>query len=255
MDELKQTAKGENISQTTLIVQGDYNVGINREEVIGLIESYCPNREEVNEIIDIVHKIINDIPSESWQKPNKRIFVPAIQQLSYSLDDEILKAAYKNLLASSMDAEKSSTIHPSFIEVLSQLSPDEVKIINSLPRTPLSYHPLINLRMKIGNMDGLGYIQVKYFSDIGYDVCEHPENICFYLENLERLKLIDIPQTIHLNDEKVYTPLKEHPAILAVMEKNKSTETLKITYEFDEKCFCLTQYGINFIQSCTYNSI
>lgn len=108
MDELKQSAKGENITQNSITLQ-NYQTGINREEVIDLIKLYCPNRES---LINIVHEVINDISQERQQMPHKRIFIPVIQQLSYSNEEGILKEAYKNLLKASMDIERSSIIHP-----------------------------------------------------------------------------------------------------------------------------------------------
>ena len=248
MDEIKQSAKGENINQNTIIVQGDYHVGINRDGVIELIKSFgYVNKDE---IIDIVQDAIEHIPEGQREMPDKRIFVPAIQQLSYSTDDDILKNAYKNLLSSSMHSVKKINMHPSFITIISQLNSDEIKLLNSLPCTSLVMNPVINMRMKIGEKKGLGITQVKYFSDIGYGVCEYPEKICVYLENLERLNLIEIPNYRTLTDKSEYEKLKNHPAILAIKNKNFSTDSFKITYEFDEMYFNLTTFGQNFIECC-----
>ncbi len=248
MDEIKQTAKGDNITQSTIVVQGDYVCGLNREEVVELIQSYgYVNKDE---IISIVHEAIEKVPEKQRIAPNKRIFVPLIQQLSYSMDEDILKDTYMKLLSASMDSTKSSKVHPSFINILSQLNADEIKVLNKLPPTIRIPKPLINLRMKWQKNSGLGLTQVKYFSDIGYGICDFPWNIGVYLENLERLKLIDIPMGKTLTNKDSYEKLKHHPDILAVMAQNQSTDEIEITYEFDELFFELTQFGQNFIKCC-----
>lgn len=245
-NKLDQSIKGNDNIQ--IFVQGNYVAGIDKEEVIALIQSYGYVNHE--EIIDIVKNTIDNIPQEKRIQPNKRIFVPLIQQLSYSTDDELLKESYKKLLESSMNLDKISYVHPAFLNIISQLCSDEIKILNSLPPVLLNVEPLINMRMKIGNQEGLGITQVKYFSDIGYGKCTFPGNICQYLENLERLKLIEIPFGKHLIDQTKYDRLINHHTLEAVRNNIKSTSTISVKYEYDKMYFQLTSLGVNFIKCC-----
>ena len=203
-----------------------------------------------DEIIDIVKDAIEAVDESRRVMPDKRIFVPAIQQLSYSTDDEILKHTYKKLLASSMDLDKQMYVHPSFVNIISQLNADEIKLLNSLVCVTAKSYPLINLRFKVGNQQGLGITQIKYFTDIGYGVCDRPQNICVYLENLERLKLITIPWGQHLLDTNEYTRLENHPIVQAVKNMNQTNGAVQIKYEYDHLTFSLTQFGVNFITVC-----
>lgn len=245
-NKLEQSIKGNDNVQ--IVVQGNYVAGLDKEEVIALFQSYgYVNR---GEIIDIVKDTIDNIPQDKRIQPNKRLFVPLIQQLSYSTDDALLKESYKKLLESSMNLDKISYVHPAFLNIISQLCSDEIKILNSLPPVLLHLEPVINMRMKIGNQEGLGITQVKYFSDIGYGKCTFPENICQYLENLERLKLIEIPFGKLLIDQTKYDRLINHYALEAVRNKNKSTGTVSINYEYDKMYFQLTSLGVNFITCC-----
>lgn len=248
MNEQKQTAKGDNITQLNLTVNGNYITGLDKEAVIDIIKSY--GYVNIDEIIEVVQNAIEGINAEKRVMPDKRIFVPLIQQLSYSLDDETLKATYSKLLASSLNSEKKHALHPSFINIVSQLNSDEIKLLNSLPCSTHLPKPIINVRMKIGDEQGLGIMQVKYFTDIAFCVCERPDNICVYLENLERLQIIEIPKDKTITSKEAYLPLKSHPLILAVLDKNKSSDNLKIAYEYDEMFFRLTQFGVNFITCC-----
>lgn len=243
--DMEQKIKGNDNVQQQLIVQGDMYLGINKEQVLDMIKCYCFTDKE--QIIEIVQETINNIPDGRCQAPNKRIFVPIIQQLSYSLDDEIIKKTYKQLLQSSMDKNKEKIVHPSFINIISQLNSDEVKILNKLPSVVGIPQPLINLRIKINGQKGDGHIQVANFSDIGFGICDHPELIGSYIENLERLKLIEIPPLGTLLDKDVYLPLKNHILIQVVISKN---DKAPITHVFDEKFFQLTQFGKSFLDAC-----
>ena len=112
-NKLDQSIKGNDNVQ--IVVQGNYIAGIDKEEVIALIRSYgYVNRED---IIDIVKETIDNIPQEKRIQPNKRLFVPLIQQLSYSTDDDCLKDSYKKLLESSMNIDRISNVHPAFLNI------------------------------------------------------------------------------------------------------------------------------------------
>ena len=60
--------------------------------------------------------------------PDPDIAVPTIEALRYSK----LKDQYANLLASSMDKNSASKVHPAFVEILKQITPDEAKMLKYL---------------------------------------------------------------------------------------------------------------------------
>ena len=242
----EQRIKGDNNTQQLITVNGNYNViGLQREDVINLIQLYCYTDKE--QIVNIVQETIESINEEDRKMPDKRVFVPVIQQLSYSLDDEYIKHTYRKLLKSSMNRTK--TIHPSFVSIIGQLNSDEIKILNKLPKAANIPFPIIDIRVKVGKQEGEGIILIRNFSDIGYDLCDNPGNICAYIENLERLKLIEIPALLTLTNKDVYTKLKQHPAVLNALAMNATSPEFK--YEYDEKFFQLTQFGAQFINACS----
>ena len=247
-DKIKQDIEGNNNLQQQIIVQGDNNnyIGLKTEDVISIIKAFCYTDEE--QIVSIVKETIESINEEQRRMPDKRIFVPIIQQLSYSMDDEYIKNLYKNLLKASMD--KNKNVHPSFVMIINQLNADEIKLLNTIPPVTGISKPLIDVRMIIGNQPGLGYQYISNFSDISYGVCENPGMICSYIENLERLKLIEIPTGLKISDDSVYEKLKSHPAVVNELNKNKSSDKITIRYEFDEKLFRLTQFGLQFLKCC-----
>ena len=246
MDKIEELTIKNNDDEHKIIRIDSCDVtGIQRNKVEELIKKYCSANKE--QIVDLIREVILSISPENGRMPEKRIFVPLIQQLAYNMDDDYLRETFQKLLKSSMSKDKN--VHPSFVSILSQLNSDEIKILNKLPPVLANNIPLINIRMKHGANKGDGMTIVSNFTDIGYGVCEHPERVCFYIENLERLKLIQIPPFKTLIDKTVYRRLKEHPAILNTI--NETVNNIPgVSFEFDERLFSLTQFGLDFILSC-----
>jgi len=181
---------------------------------------------------------LKHIPEEKIVEPEPYVAVPAIQQLSYSLDSEELRELYANLLASSMNVDKKSDVHPAFVDIIKQLAPDEAKLLRSF-----SYQhviPLVKIRQK--SLDGKGFtVLEKYHLNIPNGVLEMPQNTPVYIENLMRLQLIEIPADTHYTTESLYTPLETHMVFVGVPSES-------ITY--DRKIINVTPFGKQFVRIC-----
>ena len=68
--------------------------------------------------------------------PKASLAAPAMQQLGFSLDEPALKEMYLNLLATASDNRSNSAAHPSFVEVIKQLSAEETQILNTIVCNP-----------------------------------------------------------------------------------------------------------------------
>lgn len=246
IDRIDQSIKGDGNSQ--IIVNGNYVAGLDKSEVEALIRTFGYINK--NDVIEIVKEVIESIPEDKRIRPNKRIFVPLIQHLSYSMEEECIKELYKKLLKSTMNSENANKIHPAFLNILSQLSSDEIKILNEFTLDAKHNEPLISMRMKNNREEGLGITLVKYFSDIGYGKCENPNNICKYLENLERLKIIEIPFGLKFTDDINYDKLINHSSLKSVRDEIQSKYGVNIIFDYDKMIFRLTNFGIDFITCC-----
>ena len=242
IDPIKQNAKGENITQNIYNVHGNLVQGVTPEQVVGIIEEYGVVKKEC--IVEIVRKVIDSIDIEQRSAPEKRVFVKILQNMSLSLEDDVLKNAFSALLKSSMKFGMNSKLHPAYIEILNQMCADEVKLFNSL--NPTSDYPLINLRLKKDNVEGDGFLCVANFTDVADLICEYPLNIGPYLENLDRLKLIEIDTERLFVDESIYDRLKNHPFIKKEMEIRNPQKMPNISFAYDQFCFHMTSFGKNF---------
>lgn len=134
-------------------------------------------------------------------EPEPFVAIPAIQQLCICQNSEELREMYANLLATSMNVDKKALVHPSFVEIIKQLNPDEAKYLRSLK--PSKIYPLVDIRLK-SPLHGGGYNDIrKNVTSQGYDIIESKEHIGAYLDNLNRLGIISIEEA-HLIDDKLY---------------------------------------------------
>ena len=198
------------------------------------------NFEKTRELLAYKMK---DVSEEKIVPPESYVAVPALQQISYCFDSDELREMYANLLASSMNIDTKYDVHPSFVDIIKQLTPDEAKLLKKL--SSQNDYPLIDVVLR--KKDG-GYVNLVHnFTNIAENVCDCPSEIFAYLDNFERLKLIAIPNGVYLKSEALYKPLKEHVSIkgllnIAVNEGEK--------IEIEKGKFELTAFGKNFIKVC-----
>ena len=211
---------------------------------LGKWEKWVINGEEsIKLTASAVQEKASKIPEEKLTEPESYVAIPAIQQLSYCYDSEELREMYANLLVSSMNTDTKYQVHPSFVDIIKQLTPDEAKLLKKLSKKKV--YPLIDVRMSFHTG---GYNEMVHnFTDEGEDVCDCPSNIFAYLDNFERLKLIDIKNGKYLTNDEFYKPLENHPEIKKIM-----SESLPEGYKWqiEKGMFELTAFGREFIKIC-----
>ena len=53
-----------------------------------------------------------------------------------------------------MNTDKKWQVHPSFVDIVKQLNPDEAKYLKSIPPMTVVIHPLIDVGFSFGNNGG-----------------------------------------------------------------------------------------------------
>ena len=210
-------------------------------------EKWLINGEETIRLTaESVREKIQAIPEEKLVEPESYVAIPAMQQLSYCVNNEELRELYANLLVSSMNADKKWQVHPAFVDIIKQLTPDEAKYIRNLQPVVFNANELIDVRIEY-DTKGSGTTIISNFTNVGLELLDLPQNIGSYIDNLERLKLIYIPPTMSLTNKELYEPLKNHPLIVDSLPEQLE-EGQKIAYNY--KIFCLTNFGCDFIKIC-----
>ena len=182
--------------------------------------------------------------------PEAYIAVPALQAISYSMDHPRIRDMYANLLASSMVDSMKDNVHPSFVEIIKQMTPDEASIIEFILLKWKAAMPLITLRKVLANS---GEIDVfRHFSQL-YSRCpglqvRDPKAVAVAIDNLCRLGLGYIPEDRHFVDNKWYDCFETDPYIISIKQSIHLGE--KESWTIAKTMFELTSLGRSFADSC-----
>ena len=198
----------------------------------------------VKETKKLLEKKLENVNPENIVTPESYVGVPALQAISYSMDSEELRNLYANLLATSMIQDIKWKVHPSYVEVIKQITPDEAKLLKILSCDQKSY-PLIDV--KIEHHNGGYNVRVHNFTTLAVDVCENLSNTYSYLDNLARLKIIEIPFGVRILNDEIYKPLEEYSEIKELLAQPLPEGD---KWEIERKKFDITDYGRGFIETC-----
>lgn len=184
------------------------------------------------------------ISKEKIISPDSAIAVPTIEAMRYT-NKGILRQMYVDILGASMNQDTADFIHPSFVEVIKQLTPDEAKIIKELPRKGL-HEPLMNIRVEKENAKGT-FVIYRNCGILGYKAgCIFPDRISLYVDNLKRLALVEVPENACLIDEWRYDKIADSDYFKALTRK--AEEEGKVFYE--KRMIGLTDYEMLLKEIC-----
>ena len=137
-----------------------------------------------------LNKKVQTVPEEKRCESPRYIVGPALENLKYSYDEEYLRNLYINLIASSMDTDNRSELHPSFVQIIQALSYLDAVVFEQIYKTK---HTIIasEVALMIGEsrllIDDYPLYFVEEFEDVG-----DPHLVSSAFSNLFRLGLVSI---------------------------------------------------------------
>lgn len=206
------------------------------------VEMWCMNREFMVDSlkIELEEKLAN-IKQENIVEASPRTFIPAAQAISYSWEEEDIRKLYVNLMVADMDASTKNNIHPGFVEIIKQMSTIDVKLFTMLYKNRIL--PVYKIKKK-GTDGGASTILQYLLPDIYYDVNDDVNVIVKSLNNLERLKLIEISY------ENQYIHKDNYLSIDNGIKCIRYKEILKDEFEKQEGIIEKTAFGLDFYKIC-----
>lgn len=199
----------------------------------------------------LLQQKLEKISLEQIVPPEAHIAVPAIQYISYCIDNNELRNMYANLLAKSMNSVVKNKVHPAFIEIIKQLCPDEAKIMKELYKKQAV--ATLTVRKEKDNREGANII--SNFSNIGYIAgCEYPLEVTKYFDNLIRLGLLNKVSNASLTDKKLYKKLENSKFIkdlISSFDRKKEGMSTKYIWNY----MVITEFGENFCFICLDENI
>lgn len=179
--------------------------------------------------------------------PEAYVAVPAIQAISYSMNSEELRNLYANLLAKAMNSDTKDLVHPSFVEIIKQLSPvDSLVFKTIMERMP---NPLIDLIYE--NEQGKSVTLKTNIIDIDSNVAT-VEQASISIDNLAKQNLIFIPENNHYSNDTPYDKLINSDYYIQQKQQYPpSIDGFKFSHR--KRMIEKTNIGLSFYEICVKN--
>lgn len=188
---------------------------------------------------------ISSIPEKDLVEPNIQTTAQALENSKYCIESAELRKLFVNLISRAMDINYRKTVHPSFAEIIKQMSPIDAKIFKSLASS--EGFPLVDYIIE--NIDTNRYkvqFSTAYISSIP-DISMNVASSC--ISSLSRLGLIYIDSQATLSSQEAYKPYEEthlYKLISSEVEafsSHKKASLLKYSGR-------LTRLGLDFFEVC-----
>lgn len=232
------TATGQTIGLLPRVI----NAALQPIEIWVMTKEY--NKKAVEKILE--HKLKNVDPSKIVP-PEPYVAVPALQAISYCMDCDELREMYASLLAASINADDKDKVHPSFVDVIRNMSPSDAKIMNEIAFN--KFNPLLSFKNKIDDEKFLfvyKYLFVSQNCELTFDSIQNS------LINLQRLGLIELTFDTKYSDDAIYNRVMESDKVknvIKIHEINSLQTGTGKTY-FDRGVVFINSYGSLFISIC-----
>lgn len=157
-----------------------------------------------------------------------------------SAETASLKARGAELLRQSADVEAQDGAHPAYARILTELAPDEARIL----RLIVQQGPQPAIDVRAANLIGVGsQLVAPRLNMMGTEAgCRYPERVPAYLNNLERLGLICVSDD-PLDDPGRYQVLEAQPDAMDAIKRAGRVRTV-------QRSVRLTAFGEDFCDVC-----
>ncbi len=198
-------------------------------------------------------KKIDELNTEEIGNVPPEMGLPILDELTKTTNDNIAEL-FINLLLSSSSIDKSKNAHPSFINVIKNLSSDEAKIIQYLIESNKERFLLVSFSRKdIDNQ--IVELSDSYSSILDLNI-DYIENHAFYARNLINLGILSENRHLYFQTEiEEYDPLikkldfvKEHKLNL-LRNLDDSDYIKKSSIITNKGVLKLTEFGKEFIKA------
>lgn len=199
--------------------------------------------------LEIYRQKIEKIKKENIQEVIPEIGIPVVEKLLYVTDDTLVDL-YTELLAKASDKTQCDLAHPSFVNIINNLSPKEARILEYIKR---------KIRLAVVDISILTDGKSKPFETLSELILlddYYDANIKAYLSNLIGLGLLISDKAIFQNQD-VYESIEAKiiqtysKGIICEEGDNLLSNARKGNIEFKRYSYKITEFGDLFISSCT----
>lgn len=214
------------------------------------LDKWILNKEyAIDETKKLLAQKLENVDPNKIVTPEAYVAVPAIRAISYSMDSNELRNLYANLLAKAMNSDTKDQVHPSFVEIIKQMSPTDSIIFKIIMEREVN--PIIDLLYaKIDDPDfpfpSASRIIKTNITDLNV---ASAESIGVSIDNLIKQGLITIPNGESYTNEHFYNSIMSSFYYLEQKKTHPKTSDGFIFYP-DKKMINKSNLGNVFYKIC-----
>ena len=197
---------------------------------------------------DLAEKL-DSVSEDDLTSPSPVVAAKAMEGLSYSLDEPDLKQMYLNLLGTASSRQRQGDAHPSFAEVIRQLSAQEASLLPQFLQN-LAGEPAVEVRAR--NETG-GFITLeRHVVEIKTVQTEQQviiPNWPVFVDNWTRLGLVEADYTSHRAAEGAYDFIEHRAEYVRHRDRADLPEGFSVTFE--KGLLRATNFGLRFREAVT----
>lgn len=194
-----------------------------------------------------LNQSIASIPEAKKIEPSIQVAAQALENSKYCVSSETLRNMFVKLITGTMNSDIEPLTHPSFPEMIKQMSEYDALLLKELSQTTELYFPIAEYHEIFTENDGFFTLfSNAYISNI-YNLSL--DNCSCALTSLERMGLITISYDEYLTDDSKYlafkntTTYKELSSFVNQLNRNSHIDI--------QKGLCrITPLGKQFIKVC-----
>lgn len=151
----------------------------------------------VEQTKQVLENKLSSVDPEKIVSPEPYVAIPALESIPYTISNEELYNLYANLLAKAMYADTKESVHPSFVEIIKQLSPADALVLKEFAtsKKPIAA-AMFSILLRVKGLHILGQSPEEHsFLELAFDI-QLPnlseQQIRISIDNLKRLGLISL---------------------------------------------------------------
>ncbi len=156
-------------------------------------------------------KSISQIPSDRKIEPSLQITAQALENSKYCIEEKELREMFTSMISNSMNSDFSNHIHPSFAEIIKQMSVLDATILKRFRIELYAGIPICNYRVSMFGQSG--YVMARENVFLGLPGMSL-EISSASISSLARLGLIQTHFDIFFDDPNRYEIFKQHSEFL-----------------------------------------
>lgn len=185
---------------------------------------------------------ISNVPSEKLIEPSLLITAQALDNSRYCIEEGKLREMFVSLISNSMNSDYCEYVHPSFAEIIKQMSPLDANIIKCFKGS--SSDGLLICQYNLNDSSGGGITTLLDNVFIDYPTSNLPE-CSLAISSLIRLGLLQVDYDTFILPKDKYTAFREH-SWFQTLQEDYPNQTVYVK----EGRVWLTPLGQSFVKVC-----